>query len=426
MNRKVVVFLISLAALAVLALPISAQQETTLRFTVWVGIDHPIMEEVFIPLAEEYEAQNEGVTIEYVSIPFSEYELTLVTQLSSENPPDAGWIVERSGATFINANALLDLTPYIIDDEEYDFADYSEPALATWMVDDAIYGIPFSTSPYLSIYNATLFEEAGIPTPIEMYENGEWTWENLFDAAATIQAETDAWGFFGNDGRLYTPDAWGTLVPLMRAYGTDIFNADNECTMNSPEAIEAYTALHEAIFVDEIVAPPGTEASFFAGDAGITLGQLSRLTNLDDADFEWGIAPLPAGPAGEVPVLGQAAINAFDTNNNDNQDLAADFVKFLTTRDSVVTMLTFFPPARLSVLEDPVFLESNPRVDAESMEQVIASAIGSGSPLLGHPNFPEIELTGGAVLDLLWLSGADVAGTLDIYCQTISPLLETE
>ena len=99
-------------------------------------------------------------------------------------------------------------------------------------------------------------------------------------------------------------------------------------------------------------------------------------------------------------------------------------MRYLTTKSSVTLMTQFFPPARLSVLASEEFLTTNPRVSAEDMENVVARQIAEGFVLTSHPNFVEIELIGVAALDTLWQPDADVAAATNLFCETITPLLE--
>jgi multiple sugar transport system substrate-binding protein len=422
MLKKLTALLV-LVALVIPAANFATAQDESLVFTMWIATDHPAVVNVFVPLAEEYKAQT-GVSVEFVFLPYAEYDAQLATRLSGNNPPDAGWVVERYGPAYIDAGVLYDLAPVLKGDPEYDYADFSEPPSAQWVVGDAVYGVPFSTSPFITIFNADLFAAAGLDTPNVMAANGEWTWDALRDAAKTIADETDAWGFVGNDGgaSMYSPAPWGTVIPALRAYGADII-ANNECVLNSDEGVAAMQLLHDMIFADRSTVPPGDETLFWPGNVGITFGQISRLSLLDDAEFAWGIAPMPSGPAGFKPIIGQAAIAVFDGANNEKQEIAADFVRFLTTKDGVTLMTQFFPPARLSVLASDEFLTTNARVSAEDMENIIAVAIAEGTVLTSHPRFLEIELTGGAVLDLMWQPDADMAASADLYCQTISQYL---
>jgi multiple sugar transport system substrate-binding protein len=418
-------FLIALLVLSLgSSLIASAQDTVELTFTFWIPTDHVIVETALGPIADAYMEANPNVTINYEFIPFAEYETTIATRLSGSDAPDAGWIVERNGPAFIDSGVLYDMGDILRADADYNYADFSEAASSQWLDGDAVYGIPFSTSPFITIYNKTLFDEVGIDTPDVLAANSEWTWEALRQSAKAISDASDAWGFVGTDGGagMYQSVPYATLIPVLRAYGTDIIQ-DGACVANSDEAVEAISLLHGMVFDDQSAVPPGDETVFWTGDVGVTFGQISRLSNLDEADFEWGIAPMPTGPAGESPVIGQAAITVFDGQNNENQEVAADFVRFMTTQDGVSQMAPFFPPARISVLESEAFLTGNSRVSPEGMESIIVPAIANGTVLTSHARFPEIELTGAVALDTLWMPGADVGAALDLYCQTITPFL---
>ena len=423
--------LLVLALIAALILPalslVSAQDESvTIRFTFWIPTDHAAAVAAFNPLAEAYMAEHPNVTIEYNFIAFGDYDTTIATQLSGDNPPDAGWIVERSGPSYIDAGVLYDLSDTLKSDAAYDYADFSESAMGLWVKGDGVYAIPFSTSPFLTIYNKTLFDQAGLETPDVLVSRGEWTWDALADDAKAIKDATGSWGFVSTDAALFgsTGNAWATMIPLLRAFGTDIFDANNACTMNSDGAVQAFSLLHKMIFDDQSTVPPGSEEVFWSGNVGVTFGQISRLSNLDDAAFEWGVTLMPSGPAGEVYLIGQAALATFNGKNNKHQEIAADFVKYLTSQQGVAMMAPFFPPARMSVLHSPEFLTGNSRVSPEDMENVVAATIAKGSVVSSHKNFPEIDLIGATALDELWMPDTDVKGTLDLYCSLIGPYLK--
>ncbi len=421
-KTKALFGLFILAILTMLAFASAAQEEITIRYTLWIPPDAAQME-AFNTIKTDYEAANPGVTIQYNFIPFNDYESVLTLQLSGNNPPDAGWLVERSAPTFTRAGVLADIGETLRADEGYDYADFSEPAISLWVDGDSVYGIPFSTSPFLFIYNQTLWEEAGATLPDDLIAEDNWNWATVAEQLATITEETGTYGFQSNDAALYTGNFWITIVPIMRAFGGDAWSEDNQCLFNNDGSVEALTLLHSMIFTDESAVPPGTEIDFFAGDAASTIGQLSRVGRLAEAGFEWGIAPLPAGTDGTTPyVIGQAAMSVF--NNSEHPEVAADFVKFMTTQENVTRLSAFFPPIRASVLESQAFLDANPLIAAERIEEVVATAINNGTVLPANPNFPTIELTTRTLLDSLWTPDADVQGTVDMICGAIQPLLE--
>lgn len=398
---------------------VSAQDDAAdLRFTVWVGPGAAL--DMLNGVAANYTAEHPNVTITFDTIPFGEYTSQLVLQLAGSNPPDGGWILETNAPQFVQSGVITDLTPTLSAYRDYNFEDFSASALGLWEAGDALYGLPFSTSPFLIIYNTDAFEAAGLETPNELAAKGEWTWEALASAAKTITDTQGMYGFESNDGNVYTDNFWGTMIPIIRAYGGDAWDASGNCLLNSAESVAAIQLYHNMAFVDGSAVPPGETATFVGGQAAMRIGQISRVAALDGATFGWDIAPMPTGPGGNGSVIGQAALAVF--RNSPNQDVALDFIAFMTNRQNAETMAQFFPPARMEVLNSDTFLNSNTRLTPEQM-MLVVEGIENGAVLPSSPNFSQISLQSRALFDELWQPDADVQATMDAVCETISPLL---
>lgn len=395
-------------------------QPANLRFTAWIGPDHPAMV-AYNEIAQAYIADHANVaSITFDTIPFGEYTSKLTLQLAGGNPPDGGWVLESTAPQFVASQVMADLQPALTQAEGYNLTDFSESSLALWKAGEGLYALPFSTSPFLVLYNKDLFQAAGLEDPNALAARGEWTWEALATAAKTIAATQDAYGLEGVDGNMYTT-AWSTLTPIVRSYGGDFWDAANNCTMNSPESVAALQFFHDMIFVDQSVVPPGEIGDFFTGRSAMTFGQISRLTKLDNAEFAWDIAPLPAGPVSQAITIGQAGLTIF--NNSPQREAAIDFLAYLTNPENSQTMAAFFPSARSSVINSEAFLTGNPRLSSEQMKLVVAG-IENGSVLPNHQNFSQIDLSARASIDKLWNADADVQAIMDEVCAAITPLLE--
>ncbi len=388
-----------------------------LRFTVWTGNEAHL--KLLNGIAEAYKAKKPNVSVKFDTIPFGEYVQKITLQLAGSNAPDAGWIAEAAAPTFVAAGTLLDLSSAVA---AYDYADFSKPTLKLWERDGSVYGVPFSTSPFLMYYNASLFKSAGVKTPTELIAAKDWTWTAFARIAKEIKDKTGIWGFQTMDGTGFTERNWHTLVPIMRAYGGDAWNARGECLLDSPGSVKAAQLFHDMVFVDKSVVPPGDQSDFFAGAAAMTMNQISRVSKLEGASFEWGLAPLPAGPAGESQVIGQAAIVAFKASKHPAE--AADFVAFMTNKENVSALAAFFPPARVSVLDSDAFAKGNPAVAPETMKNVVGYALKRGEVLPSHVNFPKIDLIARAGFDQLWRPDVDVADIMGLLASKISPLLK--
>jgi multiple sugar transport system substrate-binding protein len=393
----------------------TSKSPVKLRFTVWTGNEKHLA--MLKSIADEYTAAHPNVTIQYDTIDFDDYVSKVTIQLAGGTPPDAGWLMETAAPSFVQAGVLADLTQTLQAYPEYDFADLSPSTLGLWQKDSGLYGVPFSNSPIFVLYNADLFTAAGLDTPDAMIKNNTWTWENLAKAAKQIKDKGPAgsYGFVGFDAAMFTDQPWSTLVPAIWAYGGDVWSKDGKtCMINQATAVQAVQLFHDMTFKDLSIVPPGNQSAFASGNVGITLAQLSRLTQLADVKFKYGIAPLPAGPAGSKPVIGQAAIVVFD--KSPNKATAEDFVAFMTTKEGFNKMSAFFPPTRVSVLDSGVLAKNNPKLDPAQVQSAIADEIKNGSVLSSHVNFAKIDLAMKAVFDKMWQPKADVQTSLNDAC----------
>ncbi|WP_176084644.1 sugar ABC transporter substrate-binding protein [Martelella sp. HB161492] len=397
----------------------TAANATELRFTVWTGSQPHL--DMLNAIAAGFAETHPDVTVKFDTIPFNDYVQKITLQLAGGNPPDLGWLLENSGPAFVDAGTLVDVSKTLNDTAGYDYADFSKPAMGLWTSGDAVYGVPFSTSPFLIYYNKSLYDAAGLETPSERVADGSWTWEQLkADAAALRDADAGIWGYETVDGQGYGARVMHNLMPIVRAYGGEAWS-DGTCTLNSDDAVEAVTLFHDMVYKDGSTVPPGEQGDFFSGKSALTMTQLSRVSKLADAGFDWGIVPLPKGPAGDAQTVGQAAIVAFAQGKN--KELAAEFLAYMTDKDNVAKMAEFFPPARKSVLQSEAFLSSNPAVTPEQME-IVAAGIEAGSVLPNSVNYPQIEAEARPDFDALWAPDANVKAVLDKLCKDIQPLLK--
>ena len=392
------------------AVPLAAQE---LRMTVWTGNEAHL--EMLNGIAESFRESHLDVTVTYETIPAGEYTQKLTFQLAGGNAPDLGWMMEDAAPAFIEAGMLENVGPALREMEGYDLADFSEPAMQLWVEDEAVYGVPFSTSPFMIWFNKDLFEQAGLEDPLALAERGEWDMAKFREVAKTLADQTDAWGFEFKDGQGYDTRIMHAIMPPIRAHGGDAW-AEGECGFDDPEAVEAITQLHGMVFEDQSIVPPGETGDFFSGNAAMTINQISRASLLEDAAFEWGIAPLPTGPGGEAPVIGQAGIVVF--SQGDQKELATEFLAHMTDEANVETMAQFFPPARRSVLEGEAFVQANPLIPAEQMQHV-AAAIEGGTVLPSHERAPQIVSAMKPRIDALWRPDANVEQSLAAVCEAI-------
>ncbi|HZJ88658.1 MAG TPA: extracellular solute-binding protein, partial [Sphaerochaeta sp.] len=289
--------------------------------------------------------------------------------------------------------------------------DISKDALELWSKNGTVYAIPFSTSPFFFLYNKDLFTQYGVKTPLQLTAENAWTWEAFRTISKQIKDRSGIWAYQSVDGQGYDARILHNLAPIVRSYGGDFWTDDGKVLINTPEAVAAVTLFHKMVYEDKSVVPPGNQSDFFAGNAAMTVGQVSRVSKLNESDFAWEIAPMPKGVEGDAPVIGQAAIGAHSKGKN--VAIASELVAYMTNKTSVAAMAGIWPPARKSVLESEAFLTSNPSIEKAQMSAAVADSIKSGRVLPSHVMYPQIEVESRMVFDKLWNPNANIKAILD-------------
>lgn len=390
----------------------------SLRMTIWTANEQHLA--LFNEIAAEYRKSHPDVTeIKFDPLPFETYTTSLTTQIAGGNAPDLAWIFESSAPDFVSSGALLPLDDRLKQTEGYRYDDLAPGPLKLWQHDGKLYGYPFSTSPFGVFVNTDLLKQAGQQTPAELVAAGRWDWPTVLGAAAAVQRETGKAGLVIRD---FDYKGWDNLSTLWTGWGAQAWSEDGKsCGFAAPEMVDAMTTLHRAIFVDKALPGPGTTADFFAGDAAMTVTQISRASLLKDDGFGWDLVPLPAGPKGGYSVVGQGGLGVLKQGRH--SAAALDFLAYLTNPENSAKLAQFFPPPRQSQLTADTLAKTNPKLSPEQLQKVVVDGITNGVVKPNHTGQAELSQQVRAALDPLWTPGADVRAVLDGVCAKIQPLL---
>jgi len=409
-----------LAALAAgIAIPLAAvpAMATDIRMAIWSANEAHL--KLFNEIGAAYTAAHPDVNVKFDSRAFDGYTTTLTTQIVGGNAPDLAWILETTAVDFVNSGALAPLKATFKGSAGYDLPDVTQSSLALWSAGSDIYAYPFSTSPFGMFVNNDVIKATGQKTPAELIAAGEWTWDN----AIKIDEAVAAAGKQGLIVRDFDYKVWDNLASIWSGWGATPWSADGKtCTFAEQPMVAAMTFIHNAIFTKKAIPGPGVTADFFVGDAAMTITQISRASLLPKENpFSWDLVPLPAGPAGEYAVIGQAGIGVFAKGKN--PAVAADFLAFFTNPENSRKLAQFFPPARASLLNAEVLGKANPLLSPEQLKAVVITGISTGKVKLSHAGFAEIQQTARAALDALWVPNADVPAVMKSVCARIQPML---
>lgn len=390
-----------------------------LRMTVWTADESQLA--LFQEIGDAYAEENPDAvaSVTFEAIPFADYTTTLTTQLAGGNAPDLGWILESYAPEFVDSGALAEVGETLEGTKGYDYGDLLPTSLALWEKDDGLYAYPFSNSPFAVFVNTDQLAAAGQPNPSELLASGDWTFDAARDLSAAAAATSGKQGLVVRD---FDYKVWENLSTIWNGWAAAPWSEDDTtCTLTDPEMVDAMTWIHEAIFTDAAMPGPGVTADFFAGDAAMTITQISRASALDDS-FAWDVVPLPAGPEGQQNVIGQAGIGVFA--NAQNPAVAADFLAYFTNPQNAEKLAAYFPPPRESLLNAETLGAANGKLSDEQLQSVVIDGIKDAVTKPTHVNFAKLQDTVRAEFDGLWVPDADIEGVLADTCTTIAPLLE--
>ncbi len=227
-----------------------------------------------VPFFEEYAeafiAENEGWDITVSPVPDAQpdYIQQLVTQNLSGSMPDLIFNYDTLNQTLAGNELVLDLTPYLEQDGGLSVDGFVPEFLNQYRVGDAITGLPVSADSGVLFYNRDVFARYGV----DEFPEEDWTLEDLYRVAKEI---TDNAG--GEAYGLVTPigdsTAYFTWYPVLRAYGSEIYDPDSNSFVFANEAgIEAWTELLRP-YTEGFGSPysPGTDvlALFQSGQAAM-------------------------------------------------------------------------------------------------------------------------------------------------------------
>lgn len=332
--------------------------------------------DVFGVAIDEYNAANPGVNITQTSLPGpAAVRDQLLVRIAGGNPPDIAWVISAFVVSLADQGGLLPLDPYM-EAAGWDMSDpgygrFYDFAAQSFVFDGMLYGMPGAVNPFAIAYNKDLFVEAGIPTPLELSERGEWTWDTFLESAKALTSGVGAdrvYGY-GNSWR-----AWNIAMRIWQN-GGDFWNADKTATrIHEPaatDAIQWFFDLHlEHGVAPEMVSTADDPTSgFVAGNiAMIDQGPAGRGA-FNDVPFEFELAPMPssvrsaswAGGGSLVMPVGQ-----------DHPEAAFDFMEYFFSEEGIQIMLTNGGPGTAVVdgMNTSDFLYSpptNPQVWIDSL-----------------------------------------------------------
>lgn len=351
--------------------------------TVWHYFSDANQVKVMTDYKELFEKNNDGVTVENVFVPYDQMNSKLITAVGSKTGPDVVVFNGADASTLALGGALAPMT------EQWDsFAEKDQfPESVVHSVDGEVYAAQGYVNLLGLWYNQDILDEVGITPPTTMDE--------LNAALAAVTAAGK--GGITLSGLPQSQGEW-QAYPWLSSFGFNYDNLEAAPLEQAFSMVQSWTdsgaLTREAVTWDQTV-PFQTWA---AGNVAFAQnGNWQMGTARSDADFNYGVVPLPVGADGQVYLGGEGqSIGAFSAN----PELAWDYLEqtyFSEEGQAIALSGVGSIPARLDaasapeVTEDPIlaaFAQSlaenganypSPAVPAEAVadQQLIVGQIWS-------------------------------------------------
>ena len=317
-------------------------------------------------LIERFEAEHPHIRISEQYVPTGDALVQkLVASHESGTAPDISWVHADFLGKLAAAGAVHPMHRFIDGSNglsEADLADFLPGLLEASSWHDTLYAMPMEATLLALVYNKEQFREVGLNP-----DDPPADWDELAEYVRKLTRDRDG------DGRL---DRFGFYLPVFTASGPlniwmvlqwstflwqaggDLIDLDQSRVLYAEppgvEALSYWSSLYEAMQRPAFSMPH--DATFVSGQTAMIMDGPWDLPRLHEAaHFEWGIAPLPGGPAGQVTYLAGEQLAIF--RQSPHPDEAWAFIKWILQPEiqAFFSAESGYLPVRQSALDLPEY-----------------------------------------------------------------------
>jgi multiple sugar transport system substrate-binding protein len=338
------------AALALAAAGCSPAAEETAgddgeNVTVTVRLWDENVQKAYDESFKEFEAQNPGITVKTVHEPWATYFDKLRTDVSGGNADDIFWLNGPYFSPYADNGNLLPISE--------DFEDLKDgwvpAAIDQYTRGGELWGVPQLTDGGVAVYyNTAMIEKAGVDIENLTWDPQDPSKDTFLKAAQklTLDAEGRTADDPDFDKKKVKQYGFNAAQDLQAIYYNFIgsnggaFQEGEEFVFAEDKSAEAFQYIVDLINKYN-VSPSAANTNdngdflrdqFIQGKLAMFQSGTYNLKNVSDgAEFDWDIAPMPAGPEGRVSVVNN--IIAAGNADTDNKDATTKVLQWLGSPD---------------------------------------------------------------------------------------------
>lgn len=239
-----------------------------------------------------------GGTVTVYGVGWGEMMNKTLEMVSNGEPCDLVQAHDQNFPKYASENAVMDISQYIDLEDDFWYDNVTE----AFTFGGTHYVAGAEATPVCISYNKTLFEEKGIKTPKEYFDEDNWTWDTFKEVCMEMTDDTDHDG----ENDVYGFGWWDSFwVMFNNTNGINTLNylEDGSVQGNffNDEAKESFEFLQNAYTKDKFIFPPEKGDfvnAYKEGKIAMTCeyGFTAKVGFPCDYEIDW--APLPKGPSG--------------------------------------------------------------------------------------------------------------------------------
>ena len=311
-------------------------QQAEVRLTGWTA--SPEEQTLFEQIITDAGAALPDISIKYEPIP-SDYATKLQTDIAAGSAADVFYVDSMAAPDFMVNNALLDLTGYM-SEAGVKVEDFYPGLIGAFQMNGMTYGLPKDWSSLAMIYNSD--KVTTVPT----------TWDELRAAGQALADEA-------GEPRINIPSDIARYFAFHYAAGATVISDDGSAIqINTPEAATALE-FYYGLYRDGLASTPADAGAEWPGDA-IAKGYADIVfegnwvfpfLQSNAPDLKFGIAEMPAGPAGKATLAFTVSFSAYAQTQVPEQSWS--LINYLTGPEGMGkwTSLGLAMPARIGLAE---------------------------------------------------------------------------
>ena len=381
----------------------SAGQKVNLRWFFWTGSEEEV--KFWTDLADQASRALGSISITFETDTFANFWVKLPTQVASGTAADLIGLQSLRCPTFASRGVYLPLDELIQADKDVNVGDFSKVIVDGLSYKGKLYALAYDFGPYVTFYNKSLFQKAGVGTPKD-----DWSVDDFVGAAHSMTRTIDGQQVYG----YAAPNNWDQMVSWIYSNGSDFADPDFKKSRLSDPATVAAIQFYADLLNKEKVAAPITDPSnanwnreqFYAGRVAMYHDGPWNFVNLrSKMRDDWDITFFPKGKAGSVPWVAGSGFGISAGTRFKNESWQA--LKWLTSTDSLnqVAKAGRGYPGRQS--SQPAFVHKD--VPPQHQE-LIAEQAKTAKPYRVNSNWQEIfTQLGRDLVDPIMLTGKPVA-----------------